>query len=62
MNLNFHSGTLDHFVHISFIILRLFEMVPVCDGKQKTLLGELQNYGFLHLDIPVLTVYTYTHI
>ena len=63
VNLNFRSGTFDHFVHIwIIIILRLFEMVPVCDGKQKTLLGELQNYGFLHLDIPILTVYTHTHI
>ena len=44
-----------------FVTLGLFATVPGCDGKQKTLVGELQNHEFLHLDIPIFTVYTHTH-
>ena len=45
VNLNFCSvHWIILFIFRIFIILGLFEMVPGCDGKEKTLLGELQNF------------------
>ena len=42
VNFDFQSGTFDLFVYIqNFVILGLFAMIPGCDGKQKTLVGEL---------------------